>query len=603
MNANPPLTPRARRRLPGAARLGGWVASTVAALIVVALLLTAGLVVAGFRPATDRSDSMVPYLHRGDVIFSRSLIASQVHVGDVITFPDPYFKGVLLTHRVRAEQPLANGRIAFTTRGDANSGSEHWTIAAGGDLTHVAFRVPYIGNAFILIDGHPLYLAIVIALALWLLVMQLVWGRKREKPASAGAQPDAGKDASPAPAEPEPAVALATTERPGAKPDRRGAQPRKPGRRASRHARKAPLLGVVAALAFVPTAAAAVGYVASQADPPTAPAVNLVINGVGLPLFNLTNMRPGQHYPACEIVTNQGPATADVGIYGDNSSGALLISGDPSSGTLLNYLSLTIARGTLPTPPANATFTSSCAGFSPDATGYGNGPGVIFNGELSNFPSGPDTAISDPVLNLPSGSSVAYEMTVTLGDNAPSTAQSKNAVIRFDFGANAGSPPSTTTSSSSSTSTTSSRSTTSSTTSTGPGNAPSMGSESDSASLTGNVTIRLKLSGKGAVGATATLVTRATKTKAGSKPKPVPKPILLGSGHTVATRSGAVSILIVSRRSALAIYRKHPGRYRISVTLRSTSGLTTPISHTVWLSAGSSRILAAGGHAGSKSHA
>ena len=592
MNANPPPSPRARRHPPGAARLGGWLASAVAAVFVAALLLTAGLVVAGFRPTTDRSDSMVPYLHRGDVIFSRSLIASQVRVGDVITFPDPYFKGVLLTHRVRAEQPLANGRIAFTTRGDANKGSEHWTIAAGGTLTHVAFRVPYVGNAFIVIDGHPLYLAIAIALALWLLVMQLVWGRKRDGPAAADGEPGGDEDAVQPPAKPEPAVSLAATERDAAEPGGSGSQSSKPGRRSSRHARKAPLLGVIAGLAFVPTATAAVGYVASQADAPAAPSVNLVINGVGAPLFNLTNMRPNQHYPACELVTNQGPATADVGIYGDLSSGPLL-----------NYLSLTIARGTLPTPPAGAVFTASCAGFSPDATTYLNAPGVIFSGALADFPSGPDTAISDPVRNLPAGSSVAYEMTVTLNGSAPDTAQSKNAVIRFDFGANAGSPPSTTTSSSSTSSATSSHSTTSSATSTNPGNAPSMRSETDSASLTGNMTIRLKLSGKGTVGATATLVTRVTKTKAGANPKPIAKPILLGIGHTVATRSGAVSIVIVSRHSALVTYRKNPGRYRISVALRSTSGVTTPVSITVWLSAGSSRIIAAGGHLRVKTHA
>ena len=95
----------------------------------------------------------------------------------MITFPDPNFKGVLLTHRVRAKQALANGRIAFTTRGDANTGSEYWTTRADGRLTRVSFDVPHLGAIFMTIGGHPLYVAIAIMLILWMIVLQLVWRR------------------------------------------------------------------------------------------------------------------------------------------------------------------------------------------------------------------------------------------------------------------------------------------------------------------------------------------------------------------------------------------------------------------------------------------
>ena len=85
---------------------GGWLAGFAALAILLAVPTTGGLVLAGYHPATDRSNSMAPYIHRGDVLFSRPVLAAQVRIGDVITFPDPYFKGILLTHRVRAEQLL-----------------------------------------------------------------------------------------------------------------------------------------------------------------------------------------------------------------------------------------------------------------------------------------------------------------------------------------------------------------------------------------------------------------------------------------------------------------------------------------------------------------
>jgi len=108
------------------------------------------------------------------------------------------------------------------------------------------------------------------------------------------------------------------------------------------------------------------------------------------------------------------------------------------------------------------------------------------------------------------------------------------------------------------------------------------------------VTVLVKLAGEGTVSATATLVANATKV--GAKPKTIANPILLGSGQAVATHSGTLSILIQSRAGALAIYRKHPSGYRISVALRSTSGAKTPVLKTVWLSVRASRIIAAGGH-------
>ena len=339
------------------------------------MLTTGGLVLAGYHPATDRSNSMAPYIHRGDVLFSRPVLAAQVRIGDVITFPDPYFKGILLTHRVRAEQLLTDGRIAFTTRGDANPGSEHWTIAKDGQLTRLSFRVPEVGTLFIFIDAHPLYLAIAIVLAVWLALMRLIWKRD-----------------------------------PGGTPHPRRARPHLHRRRRAHRIGGVPLVAIVAMLAVVP-AAGAVGYVAANITTQSPPTLTLVVNDQGQPLFNVPEMKPGEVDTACEVVTNQGPADADVGIYAS------------VSGTgLQSYLDLTVQRGTL---PANAG-SGSCAGFSPDSADYaGDGAGIIYSGLMSNFPTSADAPLEIPVNAWSPGQAIAYRMSVTLADTTPHRAETR----------------------------------------------------------------------------------------------------------------------------------------------------------------------------------
>lgn len=268
-----------------AARLAGLPLGALAVLAVLCVAVLGGLVLAGLRPATERSGSMAPELRRGDLIFSRAVAAREVRVGDVVTFPDPYARGVLLTHRVRAERSLAGGRIAFTTRGDANSGSEHWTVAASGTLTRVAFSVPRLGLPILLLGAHPAYLALGAALALWLLALTLIWAR--------------GEGVS-APARRRPRWALA----------------------------------FALCLAALPATAAVASVAAPREE---APSVHLGVNDGGLPLFELEQMRPGEQAIACERVDNEGPSDARVGIWGQ------------AGGTgLARWLTLTLQRGALP---------------------------------------------------------------------------------------------------------------------------------------------------------------------------------------------------------------------------------------------------------------
>ena len=128
------------RRLPhGLATLG----------LVLALVCLAGIGVAratGHVVLADRSDSMRPAIAAGDLLLVRTVGASSVRAGDVVTFSDPTRDGVSITHRVVGVRPEGD-RIAFVTRGDANTASERWSIDRAGRVGRLAVVIPRAGHA------------------------------------------------------------------------------------------------------------------------------------------------------------------------------------------------------------------------------------------------------------------------------------------------------------------------------------------------------------------------------------------------------------------------------------------------------------------------
>jgi signal peptidase len=64
--------------------------------------------------------------------------------------------------------------VAFITRGDANTSTEHWRVPAEGSIGRVAYRIPKIGYALSWIDSGPVRLALIAIPALLLLWAALV---------------------------------------------------------------------------------------------------------------------------------------------------------------------------------------------------------------------------------------------------------------------------------------------------------------------------------------------------------------------------------------------------------------------------------------------
>lgn len=130
--------------------------------------------------------------------------------------------------------------------------------------------------------------------------------------------------------------------------------------------------------------------------------VDITDNDAGGALLTLTDAMPGDSATGCIQVTYNATLDSTVTLYGSVAGGI-----DP-------YLDLTVIRGDDPSPSF-----SSCAGFTPDPTDYnGDGPGVIFDGDLSQYPTTFAGGITDPTGGSPetwtTGTSHSYMFVVTL---------------------------------------------------------------------------------------------------------------------------------------------------------------------------------------------
>jgi signal peptidase len=90
------------------------------------------------------SGSMEPAIRTGDVIVDDWIRPSGARVGDVVSFNDPSRGNVVVTHRVVRVRRRGD-HVDFVTRGDANTGLEHWSAPAGGRIGRVEYRVPHAG--------------------------------------------------------------------------------------------------------------------------------------------------------------------------------------------------------------------------------------------------------------------------------------------------------------------------------------------------------------------------------------------------------------------------------------------------------------------------
>lgn len=127
---------RTRQRTSTLAR--GVVYSAAGALLLALVLLrwTSSAVL------VEHSDSMAPALRVGDALIVRSVPASQVAVGQVVTLDSPSEEST--THRL-VERSNRGRSLHLVTKGDANNSTEEWRVPHDAEIGVLVQRVPYAG--------------------------------------------------------------------------------------------------------------------------------------------------------------------------------------------------------------------------------------------------------------------------------------------------------------------------------------------------------------------------------------------------------------------------------------------------------------------------
>ena len=125
-----------------------WAVVVAAAALILAVALPLAF---GDRPHTVLTGSMEPTISPGDVVIDARISPLDARVGDVVTFRDPEDQSKLITHRVKRIR-RSGSHLWFVTQGDANNTTEHWRIAANGELGRVVYTIPWIGHVAV---SHP----------------------------------------------------------------------------------------------------------------------------------------------------------------------------------------------------------------------------------------------------------------------------------------------------------------------------------------------------------------------------------------------------------------------------------------------------------------
>lgn len=131
---------------------------------------------AGGRSHTVLSGSMEPAIATGDVVAERRVSPGDLRSGDIVTFEDPEEAGRMITHRVRSARRVG-AEYAVVTKGDANTTSERWNVAADGHLGRVEYRVAGVGRVLVFLRSPAgILLGLVLpALLLGALELRRIW--------------------------------------------------------------------------------------------------------------------------------------------------------------------------------------------------------------------------------------------------------------------------------------------------------------------------------------------------------------------------------------------------------------------------------------------
>jgi signal peptidase len=138
-----------------------WMRRIAWALLTLSVLLVAASAIAvrtGYvQIAPVDSGSMRPGIHEGDLVVTRAVSADSLVKGDTIVFHPPGQTDTTI-HRIVSIERLGDGKIAFTSKGDANPTVDPWgKVTTKGTAYKVATVVPKMGW---LVNGGLLWVVV-----------------------------------------------------------------------------------------------------------------------------------------------------------------------------------------------------------------------------------------------------------------------------------------------------------------------------------------------------------------------------------------------------------------------------------------------------------
>lgn len=183
------VVPAARR---SPARLvSKLVVNTLVAISLLAFLLIAlGPHLFGYRTQTMLTGSMAPGINPGDVVVSWPKPATDLKVGDVISYHIPVEDHRVETHRVTKIMHGKDGSISIRTQGDANDGVDPWKATLVEDqVWETRYVIPGVGNAIRFFRQPAFQHGVFWAGLVGLIILGLtrIWGRSTVETAPAGA--------------------------------------------------------------------------------------------------------------------------------------------------------------------------------------------------------------------------------------------------------------------------------------------------------------------------------------------------------------------------------------------------------------------------------
>lgn len=147
----------------------------------------------GYRYYTVLTPSMSPTYKTGDMVFVKLQNASDINVGDVITFNPSSSSDAYLTHRVtqKLENYDGTGVTCFRTKGDANDAEDAMLIDQSRVIGSVKFSIPKLGYIVRFVQLRWYFVAALIIL-LWIFfrLLNMYLAPKSEETANAPQAPE-----------------------------------------------------------------------------------------------------------------------------------------------------------------------------------------------------------------------------------------------------------------------------------------------------------------------------------------------------------------------------------------------------------------------------